>query len=156
MGLCKPNRNRRAHLKSTLSSYLNKVLEKENPNLRFFYLNPSLHLLNIWVLENRRKRSCWDSCAPFGSISSKVFGTNNWRSYWCFYVKLLQINYNNQKGCCRVSHIEGFMQKSQSCTGIHAKEKTCTRSSPIRDWSNNSTVGWYFGIGQVVVKNLYL
>ena len=32
MGLCKPNRDRRAHLKGPLTSYLNKVVEKENPN----------------------------------------------------------------------------------------------------------------------------
>ena len=32
MGLCKPNRNRKAHLKGPLSSYLNKVVEKENTN----------------------------------------------------------------------------------------------------------------------------
>ena len=30
MGLCKPNRNKRAHLKCPLSSYLNKEVEKEN------------------------------------------------------------------------------------------------------------------------------
>ena len=33
-GLCKPNWNRRAYLKDPLSSYLNKVAEKENPNPR--------------------------------------------------------------------------------------------------------------------------
>jgi len=32
MGLCKPNRNKRAHLKGPLNSYLNKEVEKENPN----------------------------------------------------------------------------------------------------------------------------
>ena len=32
MGLCKPNRNMRAYLKGSLNSYLNKVVEKENPN----------------------------------------------------------------------------------------------------------------------------
>ena len=32
MGMCKPNRNKRAHLKDPLSSYLNNVVEKENPN----------------------------------------------------------------------------------------------------------------------------
>ena len=32
MGLCKPNRNMRAHLKDPLSSYFNKVVEKENQN----------------------------------------------------------------------------------------------------------------------------
>ena len=32
MGLYRPNRNRRAHLEGTLSSYLDKVVEKENPN----------------------------------------------------------------------------------------------------------------------------
>ena len=32
MGLCKPNRNRRAHLKCQLSTYLNKAIEKENTN----------------------------------------------------------------------------------------------------------------------------
>jgi len=32
MGLCKPNRNMRAHLKGPLNFYINKVVEKENPN----------------------------------------------------------------------------------------------------------------------------
>ena len=32
MGLCKPNGNMRAHLKDPLSSYFNKVVEKENQN----------------------------------------------------------------------------------------------------------------------------
>ena len=32
--LCKSNWNRRAYLKGSLSSYLNKEVEKENPNLR--------------------------------------------------------------------------------------------------------------------------
>ena len=36
-GLCKPNRNKRAHLKNPLSSYINKVVEKENPNSKKFY-----------------------------------------------------------------------------------------------------------------------
>ena len=31
-GLCKPNWNRRAYLKGPLSSYLNKEMEKGNPN----------------------------------------------------------------------------------------------------------------------------
>ena len=104
----------------------------------------------------RRKRSCCDSCAPLGSILSKVFGVNNWRSYWCFYVKLLQINYSNQNGCCRVSHVEGFVEKNQSRTWICANEKTSKRLSTIMDWSNGSTVGWHFGIGRVVVKFLIL
>ena len=42
MGLCKPNRNKRAnpnwnkraHLKGPLRSYISKVVEKENPNPR--------------------------------------------------------------------------------------------------------------------------
>ena len=71
-------------------------------------------------------------------------------------MKLLQFNYNNQKGCCRVNHVEGFVKRSQSHTGIRAEEKTSTRSSPIGDWNNGSTVGWYFGIDQVVVKFLIL
>ena len=33
-GLCKPNWNRRAHLKGPLNSYLNKEVEKENSNPR--------------------------------------------------------------------------------------------------------------------------
>ena len=51
---------------------------------------------------------------PLGSIPSKVFDTNNWRSYSfiLFYLKLLQINYNNQMGCYRVSHVLKFVQSS--------------------------------------------
>jgi len=36
-GIMKPNRNRKAHLKGPLSSYLNKVVEKEYPNPREFH-----------------------------------------------------------------------------------------------------------------------
>ena len=32
MGLCKPNKNMRVHLKDPLNSYFNKVIEKENQN----------------------------------------------------------------------------------------------------------------------------
>ena len=43
-GLCKPNWNWRAYLKGLLSSYLNKEVEKENPNPRklhkVFFLKP--------------------------------------------------------------------------------------------------------------------
>ena len=35
--LCKSNLNRRAYLKDPLSSYLNKEVEKKNPNLRKFH-----------------------------------------------------------------------------------------------------------------------
>ena len=64
------------------------------------------------------------------------------------------------KGCCGVSQVLGFVQKSQSCIMIHAKgqsqirglyikgKKATTRSSPIAYWSKGSTVSWYFGIGQ--------
>ena len=45
------------------------------------------------------------------------------------------------------------MQRGHSCIEIRAKEKTSKRSSPIRDWSNDSTVGWYFRIGRVVVNH---
>ena len=36
-GLCKPNWKRRTYLKGPLSSYLNKEVEKENPNPRKLY-----------------------------------------------------------------------------------------------------------------------
>ena len=43
-GLCKPNWNRRACLKGPLSYYLNKEVNKENPNPRklhkVFFLKP--------------------------------------------------------------------------------------------------------------------
>ena len=51
------------------------------------------------------------------------------------------------KGCCGVSHVLGFMQRSKSCTRIHAsdwlimywelcnKRRDCHyRTSPIRYW----------------------
>ena len=48
-GLCKPNWNRRAHLKGSLNSYLNKEVKKENPNPRklhkIFFLKPQPSLL---------------------------------------------------------------------------------------------------------------
>ena len=62
--LCKSNWNRRAYLKNPLSSYLNKEVEKENPNLRKFHKvfflksQPSptkerdtiVFLVRLWVL----------------------------------------------------------------------------------------------------------
>ena len=57
MGLCKSNRNRRAHLKGSLSSYLNKVVEKKTlileSYIRLSFWNPSLHLLNLWVQKTK-------------------------------------------------------------------------------------------------------
>ena len=50
----------------------------------------------------------------------------------------------------RVSHILGICAKSLSQIGglcIKGKKAT-TKSSPIRHWSKDSTVGWYFEIGQ--------
>ena len=54
------------------------------------------------------------------------------------------------KGCCGVSQVLGFVQKSQSqIRGLCIKGKNATtRSSPIAYWSKGSTVNWYFGIGQ--------
>ena len=65
MGLCKLNRNRIAHLKGPLNSYLNKEVDKENPNSK--RANPrKLHkvfLLKPLAPFYRRKRSCYVSCA---------------------------------------------------------------------------------------------
>ena len=35
--------------------------------------------------------------------------------------------------CKEANHVVGFVQRSQSHIGIHAKEKASTRSSPIED-----------------------
>ena len=57
MGLCKPNRDRRAHLKGPLTSYLNKVVEKENP-----YPNASQSFLietlasTFWTCEFKKQK----------------------------------------------------------------------------------------------------
>ena len=128
MGLCKPNRNRRAHLRGPLSSYLNKVVEKENP-----YPNASQSFLietlasTFWTykFKKQKKEILLRHLFAIGLCAKQYSGTNNWRSYWCFYVKLLQIDYNNQKDCCGVRNILGFVQRSQSCSGIFAK-KTIT------------------------------
>ena len=69
-------------------------------------------------------------------------------------MKLLQINYNNQRvvvelvtyldSCKEVSHVLGSVQR----------KKSSTRLNPIGDWSKGSTVCWYFGKGLVVVRFL--
>ena len=46
------------------------------------------------------------------------------------------------------------LYKGVSHVLVRAKEEVFTRSNPIRDWSKCSTVGWYFGIGLVVVRFL--
>ena len=52
MGSCKPNRNKRAHLKGPLSSYLNKGVEKENPNPRKFH---KVFLLKLNLLLQKKE-----------------------------------------------------------------------------------------------------
>ena len=75
-------------------------------------------------------------------------------------MKLLQINYNNQRvvvelvmcwnSCKGVSYVLGSVQrvshKLEVCTS--KEKKSTTRSSPTGHWSKGSTVDWYFGIGQ--------
>ena len=75
MGLCKPNRNRRAHLKGPLNSYLNKVVEKENlnPNAsQSFHIETLASTFEPVSSENRKKRSCCDTCLPLGSMPSNT------------------------------------------------------------------------------------
>ena len=76
-GLCKPIRNRRAL----------KLLFKGGGKKNFETLASSY----------RRKSSCCVSSMPLGSVTKQSPLHQHWRSYWCFYVKLLQINYNNQR-----------------------------------------------------------
>ena len=56
-----------------------------------------------------------------------------------------------------VSHVLGSVQRISHKLEVCASKgkKTTTRSSPIGYWSEGSTVGWYFGIGQGSGKILY-
>ena len=75
MGLCKPNRNRRAHLKGPLNSYLNKVVEKENPNpnaSQSFLIETLPSTFKLVSSKNRRERSCCNTCLPLGSVPSNT------------------------------------------------------------------------------------
>ena len=134
ISLCKPDRNRRAHLKGPLSSYLNKMVEKENPNpnaSQSFLIETLASTFWTCKFKKQKKEILLWHLFTFGLCAKQYSGTNNWRSYWCFYVKLLQINYNNQKNCCEVINILGFLQRRQSHIEIRAKEKASTRLSPI-------------------------
>ena len=77
---------------------------------KVFLLKPKLRPFEPVSSKNIRKRFCYDSYAPLGFVPSKIYGTNNWRTYWCFNVKLLQIHYNNKKGCNGVNYVLGFVQ----------------------------------------------
>ena len=50
----------------------------------------------------------------------------------------------------RVSYVHESVQMVSHKLEVCASKgkKTTTRSSPIGYWSESSTVGWYFGIGQ--------
>ena len=55
-----------------------------------------------------------------------------------------------------VSHVLGSVQRNWSQIGDLCKaKKSTTRSSPIGYWSEKSTIGWYFGIGQGSGKILH-
>ena len=83
-----------------------------------------------------------------------------------FLCEVIANQLQQSKDCYGVSHVLGFMQRSQSCTRIHAKDqsqigglcikgkKATTRSSPTGYWSKGSIVGWYFEIGQVSMPSL--
>ena len=138
--------------------------KKKNPReLHKFFLFETL------TFSYREKSSCWVSCTPLGFVTKQSLLHSHWRSYWCFYVKLLQINYINQRvvmelvthwdSCKGVSHIlesvhHWLVMYWDSC--IEQKD-CCYKTSPIGYWSKGSTVGWYFGIGQGSKKDsLYL
>ena len=81
----------------------------------------------------RRKSSCCVSYTPLGSVTKQSLLHQHWRSYWCFDVKLLQINYNNQRvavelvtywdSCKGVSHVLGSAQLVSHVLGSCASEK---------------------------------
>ena len=67
-GLCKPNWNRRAHLKCTLSFYLNKEVEKENLNLRKLH---KVFLYETLASSYGRKSYCCVSCTSLGFVTKQ-------------------------------------------------------------------------------------
>ena len=142
-----------------MSSYLNKEVEKEKPNPRELH---KVFFFETQASSYRRKSSYCISCTPLGSITKQSLSHPHWRSYWCFYVRLLQINYINQRVavelvtywdlCKVVSYILGSMHNwlVTYCDSCIERKDCRYNTSPIGYWGKGSTVGWYFGISQRV------
>ena len=134
--LCKSNLNRRAYLKDPLSSYLNKEVEKENPNLRklhkvfFLKFQPPHTKERDIVLYAFRFYNQAKSLAPTLKI------------LLVFLCEVVANQLQQSNGCYGVSHILGSVQR----------KKSSTRSSPIGNWSKGSTVNQYFGIDLIMVR----
>ena len=86
MGLCKPNRNRRAYLKGPSSSYLNKVVEKEstNPNASLGFLIETLASI-FWTCEFRKQKK------EILLQQMKIFGFCTKQSLWHQQMKILLV-----------------------------------------------------------------
>ena len=140
--------------------------KKKNLNLREFH---KVFILKPQTISYKRKSTCQVSCTSLGSVTKQILSHHHLRSYWYFYVKLLQINYINQRvvvelvtywdSCKGLSHVlrsvhHWLVMYWDSCI----ERKDCRYNiSPIGYWGKGLTVRWYFGIGQRVWQDsLYL
>ena len=115
--MCKPIKNRKALLKGPLNSYLNKEMEKENPNPRklhkvFFFLNPSLLL--------QKKKILLHFLYAFGFCNQVKSLASILKILLMFLCEAAANQLQQSKGCCGVSHVLGFVQRSKLRTRIHA------------------------------------
>ena len=90
---------------------------------------------------------------PLGSVTKQSLLHQHWISYWCFDVKLLQINYNNQKVAVElvtywdpcidwlVTYLEPCIERGD-CHYI---------TSLIGYWGKGSIVGWYKILGFILL-----
>ena len=131
-------------------------MEKEKPNLesfiRFYFWNPSLLLQKKEFL--LRFLYAFRFCNQAKSLAPTL------KILLVFLCEAAANQLQQSKGCCRVSHVLGFMQRSKSRTRIRTsnwlvtywelciKMRDCHyRTSPIGYWDKGSTVGWYKVLG---------
>ena len=109
-------------------------MEKEKPNPR------ELHKVFFFetLASYKRKSSCCISCTPLGSVTKQNLLHQHWRSYWCFYMKLLQINYNNQRDAVKLVTYWDSCIERRDCHYI---------ASPIGYCAKSSTIGWHEVVG---------
>ena len=131
-------------------------MEKEKPNLerfiRFYFWNPSLLL--------QKKEFLLHFLYSFGLCNQAKSLAPTLKILLVFLCETTANQLQQSKGCCGVSHVLGFVQKSKSRTGICAldwlvtywemciKRRNCHYiTSPIGYWDKGSTVSWYKVLG---------
>ena len=137
-----------------------KKVEKEKPNPR------KRHKVSFWnlslLLQNKefllRFLYAFRFCNQTKSLAPTL------KILLVFLCETVANQLQQSKGCCGVSHVLGFVQRSKPSTGIRTsdwlvtywesciKRRDCNyRISSIGYWGKSSTVGWY-----KILKFLYL